>query len=266
MDDYYQRHTYGYKVKDTINLTPYWFQEEEDIAYIIGTRDDKLWVGVFDANNKDQLFEATDSEKFNWTKRVHIGYGEYEDYQIEEITVNNISNDYKRIQLVINNYYLQLWFTQSNKKYDIKWEHLSIIDWYNQSILVKIYNDAKSDYTCLSENGEVLFNGFSNHFIFDLSFPINYHDFVCFRQRFIYDTNPSTPIIEVAISSLKDDDYNYVKILEQLPYPKSSDYKMDVAVLNQNGNIWTFRIDITEYSGEKHSHTVDIDINAEPIE
>lgn len=275
LNDYYQRYTYGCKVKDTTSLKPYWYEEKEDKAYLIGTRNEKLWIGVFDTNSKDQLFEATDSEKFDWTKRVHIGYGEYKNYLINKISVNEIFEDNKLIRLTYfdnENYvsFYTIWFTESNNKYDLRYYNSPVIPWHSQSILADIIDENITDgrtYTCFSEKGDKIFNGYSNHFYAPESFPVDYYDFVRFNQTHGYNNdNILVPYIEVYLSSLNKDDFNYAKEIKQLFYPKSHDYKMDITLLNQNGNIWTFKIDITEYSGEKHSHTVDIDINAEDTE
>lgn len=258
VDDYYKYFTEGYKVKDLTNFIPMGVNRELNI--LAGLKDNKLWIGHFDAESKEQIYEKKDKEDFSFTKRIHTGYGQYETFNVNTFGVAE-AYDNKLFKL---NFYLsneqtsymvsnELWFTERGKIIDYGTDYFSVKPWYNNSYLV--YSPYEDLFACLSEQGDSILSGkMDYHMPFSESvYPINYN-------YFISATSLSDGIY-LSIERIANDANSSWNRNETKIDVERSDFKYAVNVLEKNSSIWKFKIDITEYSGKQHSHTVEIDVS-----
>jgi len=266
---------YGYRVKDTFNLTNIGLPATilGDKAYLAGLRNGKLWVGIFDSSSKEQLSETVGKEPFPIERNIHLGYGEYETVELQVAVVNDVRNSFFSIETrSVNNERFQpyyeyfLWFYDNGKihKYNPFYYGLNFMSWHDGSYLAKMNNDGS--VTCLTAQGDILFSGASNLLGHDDCFPISHRDFIAFTKSTTWNDKTERydiPCLRVYLANLQDYPLSNDEILlEELLLPQSRDYKFTPVLLGKQNNIWKFRIDITEHSGEKHSHEVEIDISA----
>jgi len=81
LEDYWNYFCHGYQVKDTsglnrVFLNPF-YPENEEVVYLSGIRNNRLWVGTFDATTRKQTSDFLDSEPLPDSYSHHVGYGEY---------------------------------------------------------------------------------------------------------------------------------------------------------------------------------------------
>lgn len=279
MEDYYNRYCFGFKVKDTSNLTVMGcntMAEASDTTYLSGVRNGKLWIGKFSTSLKGQLSDWSDSENINLSQKVHNGYGEYTSFTISKMrVVENIERKNSTL-LIINTSGVvdyqtigctMMLFLQDgkSKKHIVPWCYSEKgIPWYNESYLAMV-DISEEPYscngiTCFDTNGDVIYHiTGSNYLVEGKSFPLNYSDMICFSSSNMPPEyiKPAIRIIKTKIDSKSYDESIWEN---NFPYPKSHDYKFTTTLINKNGNIWTFELDFTELSGEKHSHKISIDI------
>lgn len=75
-----------YDFDGNISVEDVIFSGEPDSWYS-GFLGDKVWIGFYD--EKDDLQEITGADIFERNRKVHIGYGEYDEFYIERIMVGN---------------------------------------------------------------------------------------------------------------------------------------------------------------------------------
>lgn len=253
-NEYYYIFTGGFKVKDPDNFRRISFGND----YVTGLRDNKLWVGFFDPQTREQLSGKLDKEDFNFTHTVYKGYGEYETYDIYSVYAEKAYND-DLINLIYDmrnekgshtSYFL--WFTNSGKKISTIYT-LPVIPWYDNSYLIC----GGTGMACLTGQGDTIYSSSTGSCYYldeDNLYPVNHNYYVQINNwykaigitlgRFIDDGNSSWDENQAIRIDTEEDNFKYT-----------------VMPGNKTATTWTFQVDITEYSGKKHSHTVDVDIS-----
>lgn len=108
--------------------------------FYCGFQKDKVWMGHIDKNNEFQ--EIISTEKFERKRKIHVGYGKYEEYYIKSISLNETplktnwgyiflptyNNGIKADVFILHEEKLTIVPLQRNNE--------SLRNWYNNSILV----------------------------------------------------------------------------------------------------------------------------------
>lgn len=253
-DDYYTLFTGGFKVKDITNFMPLTIGDNS----VIGIKDNKLWVGFFDENSREQLSEKIDKDDFSFEKTIYKGYGDYEAYTIKFVFVEKAIKD----DFILLNFHLEneedtyknylLWSTNSGKKIDLLNSRYNLMPWYNNSCVIWY----ERNMACLTEQGDTILS--SQNYggaLSDESFPINYN-------YYINEKASADDEIIFYIGRLMDDgNSSWTGGIVAKVVPEEKNFKYTCNLVSKNASTWTFQVDITEYSGKKHSHTVEIDIS-----
>ncbi|MDR2918538.1 MAG: hypothetical protein LBV72_04110 [Tannerella sp.] len=256
LDDYYKYFTNGYKVKDINNFTMMSINSELNI--LAGVKDNKLWIGRFDANSKEQIYEKKDREDFSFTKRIHMGYGQYETFNVNSCGVSDAYNDNLfKLAFSLSNEHVdykstsELWFSESGKKIDCENDNFTLTHWYNGSYVMRYYNSV----ACLSQDGDSILSGSEFYFpAYECElFPINYNYFIT--------AVPSSNSLYFSLNRIIDDGNSSWSRNETKIEAEQSNFKYAITVVEKNTFTWTFNVDITEYSGKKHSHIVKQDVS-----
>ncbi len=74
---------WGFHVKDTTGLKLFQAKQVEDVNYLVGLRDKKLWIGKFDNDTKEQFGEWNCPEIFATSRTIDFGYGEIKEYKFD---------------------------------------------------------------------------------------------------------------------------------------------------------------------------------------
>ena len=256
MEDYYKYFTSGYKVKDISNFVPLIANQERN--FLSGVKDNKLWVGYFDADTKEQVYEKKDKEDFSFKKRVLSENGSYEDFTVKSFSVDESIDDnlfklifYLSNENTENMLNLMLWFSKSGKKFDYNSNVKLLEPWYNNSYIINFYDDS---WICFSEEGESIFTASDLYFpLRDPKYPVAYNYFVEAVPRWDGLTFSLKRIVDDGNTSWERDDVSVS--VEQ------SDYKYAIEFVEQNEQSCTLNVDIIESSGKQHSHKVEMDIS-----
>ena len=279
LEVFYNQYCFGYKVNDTTSLRVLGLSELDGFIYLTGTRKGKLWIGRFDWETKAQLYEFVDTEDFKTEIQYHIGYGEYINVVIDGIQLLRFmeGGDYMIIKLwydtrasnpaagvvlgflyFINDKSDNRYFSYTNDSNG----GTNLHKWYNDSYLDIIDQDSGYLISCLNQYGEIIFKGRANFLSID-SYPIDYDIFISSRTvlEFNIETNKNEWCIQLDSRSftypMATTEYNWACNLFLF---NDYDSKYSYDVVNKSHNIWTFQIDITDYSGYKHSHIAEINI------
>lgn len=254
-DEYYAYFTSGFKVKDINNFRAL----SAGHNYLTGIKDNKLWIGFFDPDSREQLSEKIDKEDFNLTQTIYKGYGEYETYNINGVYIEElIDEDHMMLTYQLRNekgsdMNYTLWFANSGKKINYPGMYsIRVRPWYDDSYVV--YYD--KNMACLTQQGDTIFSGMDSYYDIPKqnTYPVNHNYYVQVSswstmisfsmQRLVDDGNTSWQ--EIPGVNLEAEEYDFIYTVT--PGAKTA-------------TTWTFQVDVTEYSGKKHSHTVNMDIS-----
>lgn len=86
---------FGFEVNDPENLLcPYLNRHSDTTKTIIsGSRNNLIWIGIFDNATKKLLKEYTDKNPISLQQKVYLGYGEYQEYTVVGIAVEVIEKE-----------------------------------------------------------------------------------------------------------------------------------------------------------------------------
>lgn len=254
MDDYYNYLTHGFRVKDTSNFIAMGASGN----FLAGIKDNKLWVGSFDANSKEQIYERKDKEDFSFTKRLYMGYGEYKTYTVDNVYATESPDD-NLFRLHFNlfddnkNYITNsvLWFSKSGKKVDCENDNFSLIPWYNDSYIVSNFNSV----LCLSQDGDSILSASQFYF------PTYESELFAINYNYYIEATKIGNSVYICLNQIVNDGNTAWNRNEISVETEQSDFKYTISVLEKNEQSWKFKVDITEYSGKQHSHIVEMDIS-----
>jgi hypothetical protein len=267
LEQFYLDYCYGYHVTDTAELVVFShsiIEDEPNVAYLSGTRRGKLWFAAFDNSSREQLYEVTAPVVYDPIIRIDLGYGEYETHNINRINVNNViesekgrifstdaynSNHYKQFHILFfigENHYKRV-FTDGASR-----------SWYNGTCL----NDFRGKYIVFDAMGEEIGSGITDFYTGTNCFPVSYLEFISISGSGFYnDLNEFVPCLRIVRDEFREEYVSEPNKSVYLPIIDDSNARFTTSLVSTDNNIWTFKIDVTEYSGRKHSHEVVLNID-----
>lgn len=254
-------------LQDTVGLNIIYYEFIENDLRIAGLNDGKLWVSIFNQDDKKEIFTFVDNEQFKSQRVFNKGYGEIEtvNLEISRIDVFDVSS-YKEILI---------WYAKANagdmiicngnkirykKLSNNKIRYSGAYSWFNDNIIVSTYlhNNSKEN-TCVSGNGEELFIINPNVEFNNLT-PVNIEegiyegDHLGFNDKYwfinYYRQNLKTG------ENIWDSKVVYNDIEE--------DAKVDIEC-NKISGTWSYTLNITNYDGSKETRKFKINIETGDI-
>ena len=254
----------GFHVKDTTGLKLFQAKQVEDVNYLVGLRDKKLWIGKFDNDTKEQLEEWNSPKVFNTSRTIDFGYGEIKEYKfdlhsaslqiatLDEQGVAILAQIGQGEELLSDLYVtcgdnIQSYIMETP---DFLVRNYSLVTWNNGYAITFNYN--------ITRNSEEL------HFFYSME------DKTLFKTSGYIDLLSCTPLNQEEVIA-----YNQVKKISRINFRTGetiwetditlndipSDAKLSPQITPKENNFWTYIIDITFYSGEKDTRQFKIDID-----
>lgn len=263
IEEYYKRYTFGYKVKDTSNLKSISMNvlyQDPSTALLSGLRDSMIWIGKFDIETKEQIEDYTDAIKFNDMIKIELGYGEHEDIHIHSIVPTQfLSTEASKIIVYLlkgnsNNYRQSIIFaSKDTTRHYIDNNNSILLPWYNGSFAMRNYIDRRG-YIVYDKNGAEI-TRFRAWLDIDDRIPVSYTEFIdvsIFSEK-------GVSIYRSGFGDYTVPPSKWNTIIDILKGDSRS--KCQMSVINHTEDIYKLRIDVTEYSGEKHSHAIEINVS-----
>lgn len=276
----YEAKYYGFIVKDTSNLIVLGcdvLANNNDITYLSGVKNDKLWIGQFNTTSKTLISDFVDSERFDLNRKLHIGYGEYIDLTVNSSKVKAFysSNGSWAAEICLmnkdkdrfneSNVFIFKAQNSSKKYFRDRYSFNTFRKWYKDSYLayVDIQDQSNSNnlFTCFSNKGDVIISGHSDYLIEDNCYPLDYDKLISFVTSYYNDGEKMKPCIGTHISEIKEGGLHTGVSDCDILLPCGENFKFTSSLINRNNNIMVFKFDIIEYTGEQHSHEVKIDLD-----
>lgn len=272
-NELYNTFCHGFMVKDTsgilsgekIFLEPK--RSENDTTYLVGFNNDKLWIGTFNTNTKEQLDEWIDTEPTSRTLKVHFGYNDYKEFTIDYAEVKTFIRDGDNTILNLKVNERGLWESErcsillfrkngeTKRYFYTDMMHSPLVKWYDNSYLLQInlsqepYNSNNLIFTCLADDGEVILSGKIADGPNEWRYPVSFDEYLNIDSYYR---------IRIKRKSITTDNTIWsIYLGDSLPY----DSRYIPSLIKKEGDIWTYSIKITEYSGKEYTVTYSININ-----
>ena len=262
LEKFYETKTFGYKVKDTTRLDLINVNRLMDERIVLtGRRNERLWIAEFDGKSKEQISEFVDNEYLKINQEINLGYGNYENMLISNIQLQQLfsSNESFVANCILrgnsNNYKSMLVFTESNTVSKHFFDNNSnlLYSWFNDSYIYK--QQSNGCYFIFDKKGNVLHENINSHHSVSDVFPVSYTDYI--DVCFLYQTDEQPTLLR---TWLGNHSYATNKWALWIPILKEKRAKYEVLLLSKESYNWSFVFDVTEYSGEKHSHVVTVNV------
>lgn len=222
--------------------------ENGDSLFLSGFKGDKVWFANCDKNYLFQE-EWTGVEKFNRNIKIHVGYGEYEEYYVDLMAINKqsvkmdwgyaIVPQYNKRDLTVSDIFL---LNNGNAYYyssPLGMPQLS--GWYKESILV-------NGKIVLSPEGKVLAELATS----------------CEGAESLSYTTGILAKFYGAEGGLSCIDFKEDKTIWETsivaPFTIQSNAKLTVTILKKNNQIWDYQCDVLNYDGSKQQFNFSINI------
>jgi len=224
-------------------------------ANFSGLRDSKLWLAVFNAEDKSPIINWTDELPFNRNRRIYKGYGEYEDVTIQQIallkTIPFNQNFVASLSYSFGKdyHYNALLFKQSSQTKEVQVKRSEIFAGFQYSI---INNDC-----CYSLSGDTLYiaeKGFGYSNVGTL-----YTSELISHEEAIYTHRDNKGFFVGKRSFKLGEDLWHIQVPQLNDEP--ADAKIEVSVENKSTPIWKFNVNIIHYDGTKKNVTFEVDTN-----
>lgn len=241
---------------------------KEKIIVVNGRSKERLWLGTYNYQKKEKIFEWTDTKELPQTVQVHLGYGEY-----KKVDVKNLYATFANSESVFFiSTFLHPYINGRGFHYVIKstifkdgllvgsYKELLPNDatqWYNNSILVSFRNliEHKTEY-------RMIYDTVNLNFLFTISDKIRLpKDIYTVNTEEIINFSPKTNTIIKRVN-VKEGQEVWAIEGEKIP----SDSKIDSTVLKKSGDIWTFTVKYTLYNGIKKEKKYTVNIKTGKIE
>lgn len=224
---------------------------ELEQPWYTGFQGDKVWIGYYDEEENFQ--EVVSSEKFERNRKVHIGYGEYEEFYIDHISITEVLET-DRGYAFCSNYgdadITDVFFINEDKlvfvpSLQIDYYNSVLRNWYDGSILVE-------GRLVLSVDGEIIMEYQSSMQKDDE--PLSYDEVI--RQRYVgngfarYNCLKNEIVWSVYIDKLDG-----VK----------SDAKVTMTLLEKNGEEWSYQCEIVNRDGSKSCFKFELNVETGKI-
>jgi hypothetical protein len=266
---FYSSRTFGFRVNDTSNLDlihsyAFW---NDSIIFLTGRRNEKLWIDTFNTQTKEQVSEFVDDEKLDLNQKIHAGYGEYADIVVSEIEFSQFIDKYGFIAVNVKLHKeprseyksLVLFKDKSNletKRYYYDNSSLVLEEWYNESYKVGIYNSitSASNITIFDKNGAIIIEQIDGGGG-SVEMAVSYTDYIWIG--FLWQNDTQLTILRTWMGKHSLNNNRWEKYMPILQDGRNSKYSYNII---KNENKWIFKFDVIDYSGEKHSHEIKLDI------
>lgn len=219
----------------------------DSLQIFTGFYNDRLWLGL--ANDQSILIDEYLTEEFFERKRkVHLGYGEYEEYMIKTVSMGDC------LSTKWGYAFLPSYFTTTNEhigqdvfllndgkiifcKLEDKYTGVSLRTWYKESILV-------NNKYVVSPQGEKLCEGDFFRLHYDYNIPTSYSSWLNINEYGVYMYRLGADCIWYTL----------------FKKPIENNAKTNYTLLLQEEDVWTFRCDIVSYDGSKEQMKFKINI------
>jgi len=228
--------------------------QNDDLNGYIGFQEDKVIIGYYD--EKGTFQEVLGTEKFERNRKIHTGYGNYEEFYIQSIILYPILKTDWGYALSPNyNTFMQktedLFLLNNDKLIFVPLERgdsNELQEWYKGSILV-------DNKYVVSPEGKVLYEGFyGDNFNSDVD-PISYTEWIEIKwwNKTILRYNSPKESSEVWWSP----------ITSLYKYPDNS--QITYIITNKSDGVWTYCCDILNYDGSKAQEKFKVNIETGEI-
>lgn len=237
-------------------------KKETNITYLIGLRNQKLWVGKFSVTTKEQLHEWISKEDFIIKRTVNLGYGDIKkyDFDLKQSGIQIVIQSDDKIAILAGmRGYKDLYFAYQNniKIYNNEDEIDFLGEWDDG--FVSWIADLSKPSTFYSPQGDLLYK---RVLLFENSdHPINlWRCFSINAEEAIYDLG----LDNFSRINLKTGETIWEThiLLDNIP----NDAKLSYEITSKKNSFWTYSVNITYYSGEKETRQFKINIDNGEIE
>ncbi|MCD8165737.1 MAG: hypothetical protein LUE93_06225, partial [Bacteroides sp.] len=178
-----------YEIKDHGSTVGEANSSFEDLDFLVGLKNNRIWTGAFDPSTREQKKEWLADAEIPRTYNHHLGYGEYEEYYLNYLTgriyqpkdqllatLNLVDTRNETPKSLLQGFYL---LTDKPVRLDIEEKRENIKDiysWYEDSFII----DTRSDYYLVKPNGTT--HQATNYFYPEYSYPISYEQLLLSGQ------------------------------------------------------------------------------------
>lgn len=244
---------YGISDYEDIELLDYYKNSSVKQANFIGLKNKQLWVSSFNAEDKSKIIEWTDNKEFDRIRRVYKGYGEYEEFTIQGISLFQIipiDNNFAASLTYSNNGKVisALLFKKGNETKEVLTRNLGISIGYDNSIINdKCCYSLSGDTICVAEKGF----GYSNVGTLYTS------EFISHEEA-IYTHRDNKGFFVGRRNFKLGEDLWHIQVPQLNDEP--ADAKIEVSVEDKSKQVWKYNVNIIHYDGTKRNVTFEVDI------
>ena len=245
---------YGISDYEDIELLDYYKNSSVKQANFIGLKNKQLWVSSFNAEDKSKIIEWTDNKEFDRIRRVYKGYGEYEEFTIQGISLFQIipiDNSFAASLTYSNNGKVisALLFKKGNETKEVLTRNLGISIGYDNSIINdKCCYSLSGDTICVAEKGF----GYSNVGTLYTS------EFISHEEA-IYTHRDNKGFFVGRRNFKLGEDLWHIQVPQLNDEP--ADAKIEVSVEDNSKRVWKYNVNIIHYDGTKKNVTFEVDID-----
>ena len=245
---------YGISDYEDIELLDYYKNSSVKQANFIGLKNKQLWVSSFNAEDKSKIIEWTDNKEFDRIRRVYKGYGEYEEFTIQGISLFQIipiDNNFAASLTYSNNGKVisALLFKKGNETKEVLTRNLGISTGYDNSIINdKCCYSLSGDTICVAEKGF----GYSNVGTLYTS------EFISHEEA-IYTHRDNKGFFVGRRNFKLGEDLWHIQVPQLNDEP--ADAKIEVSVEDNSKRVWKYNVNIIHYDGTKKNVTFEVDID-----
>lgn len=245
---------YGISDYKDIELLDYYKNTLVEQANFIGLKNNQLWISSFNAEDKTNIIEWTDNKEFDRIRRVYKGYGEYEEFTIQGISLFQIipiDNNFAASLTYSNNGKVisALLFKKDSETKEILTRRTEMHIGYNNSIINdKCCYSLSGDTICVAEKGF----GYSN------IGTIYTSDFIYYNEA-IYTHRDNKGFFVGRRSFKLGEDLWHIQVPQLNDEP--ADAMIEVSVEDKSKQVWKYNVNIIHYDGTKKNVTFEVDID-----
>lgn len=238
-----------------------------DTTVLWGFRNDKIWIGLFNKQTKEQLIEWTSDKTVIRDITIDKGYGEFENIHIDKFGlwsmeytpfgfIGRTSYGEKRIDwILINGNNMILYPTTIENEIYLPNGYKM---WYKNSVILAMKAVSSNNHYIAVVSPET---GKDICILQDYPQsempPLSYTDGLSFNQSYI---EGNTGLYECIIRKNHETGEEVWKTpITQLKDIKS-DARKTITVLNKDDKQWTFQFDVVNYDGSKQQVKFSVDI------
>lgn len=228
------------------------YVNEEPNTWYIGFIEGKVWIGIYDQN--EDIQEIIGADIFERNRKVHIGYGEYDEFNIQGIRVNNLVKSdwgyaFQPSYFTDNGirYNCDLFLINKGQLIFVPFTYNSydfnnrLRNWFNESILVtKRY--------VFSSAGKLIIE-LSEYTVQDSDEPVSYKDVIRFDSwgnKFLrYDCVENREVWNTEIDK---------------PENIQPNARITMTLLEKKGQIWSYRYNIVNEDGSKSEFKFNLNV------